>query len=230
MQSRRAGTLDHAELRFIRVGETVQARCPNSPLSRRKFDAMPQSLTIPPEARCLGCGYLLQGLPAHTCPECGRKFDPADPTTFDTRPPHWQRRRWIKRGLWAAGVGLVYMAIGPRAVRTGSLAFTCAVCGEKVTFYRFESIPPSWIPPRYPAFRWTTRTPPPDRAAATTCTGHFFGQIRVRFDLYFGGWVSGNYIRSPTETPTLNGQLTTPDTARDVLRNLMSPNNNGIGP
>ncbi len=33
--------------------------------------------------RCLTCGYILRGLMAHRCPECGRAFDPNDPTTFD---------------------------------------------------------------------------------------------------------------------------------------------------
>jgi hypothetical protein len=34
--------------------------------------------------RCLGCGYILDGLPEPRCPECGRPFDPADPATFFT--------------------------------------------------------------------------------------------------------------------------------------------------
>ncbi len=33
--------------------------------------------SAPSKARCLGCGYLLRGLPAPRCPECGRSFDPA---------------------------------------------------------------------------------------------------------------------------------------------------------
>lgn len=31
---------------------------------------------------CLGCGYLLHGLTADACPECGRTFDPNDPETY----------------------------------------------------------------------------------------------------------------------------------------------------
>jgi hypothetical protein len=30
---------------------------------------------------CGACGYLLHGLPAGNCPECGQSFDPADSTT-----------------------------------------------------------------------------------------------------------------------------------------------------
>lgn len=32
--------------------------------------------------RCLGCRYVLDWLPENRCPECGRRFDPEDPTTF----------------------------------------------------------------------------------------------------------------------------------------------------
>ena len=36
--------------------------------------------------RCLSCHYNLKNLPEHRCPECGRGFDPDDPSTFKTRP------------------------------------------------------------------------------------------------------------------------------------------------
>jgi len=34
----------------------------------------------PDEPRCVGCGYLLIGLPGTVCPECGRQFTPSDET------------------------------------------------------------------------------------------------------------------------------------------------------
>ena len=37
--------------------------------------------------RCLGCGYILDGLPENRCPECGRPFDPGDPSTYLTSRP-----------------------------------------------------------------------------------------------------------------------------------------------
>ena len=46
----------------------------------------------PPEhKRCLGCGYILDGLPEPRCPECGRGFDPLDSRTYRTgpHPPRW---------------------------------------------------------------------------------------------------------------------------------------------
>ena len=35
-------------------------------------------------AYCRSCGYLLRGLEAPFCPECGASFDPGDPTTYRT--------------------------------------------------------------------------------------------------------------------------------------------------
>lgn len=34
------------------------------------------------DRHCLSCDYDLTALPAHRCPECGRAFDPDDPTSF----------------------------------------------------------------------------------------------------------------------------------------------------
>ncbi len=31
---------------------------------------------------CIGCGYIIDGLPWERCPECGRSFNPGDPSTF----------------------------------------------------------------------------------------------------------------------------------------------------
>lgn len=41
--------------------------------------------------RCLKCGYELRRLPEPICPECGRAFDPNDPSTFAS--PARRRRR-----------------------------------------------------------------------------------------------------------------------------------------
>ena len=37
----------------------------------------------PPIGLCLTCGYALHGLPTPRCPECGREFDPLDPSTMN---------------------------------------------------------------------------------------------------------------------------------------------------
>ena len=40
---------------------------------------------MPPTPTCPACNYSLQSLPAGPCPECGRLFDPADPSTYQRR-------------------------------------------------------------------------------------------------------------------------------------------------
>ncbi len=63
-----------------------------------------------PARYCLGknCGYNLRGLPASTtrCPECGWPFDPADPTTYRSRP----LRRWL-RHVKRAALGLAALLL-----------------------------------------------------------------------------------------------------------------------
>lgn len=51
-------------------------------------------LILDENATCMGCGYRLANLPTQRCPECGRWFEPNDPTTYDNRwcLPQW--RRW----------------------------------------------------------------------------------------------------------------------------------------
>ncbi len=44
--------------------------------------AMPDPDPLAQARRCLGCGYILDGLPENRCPECGQPFDPADPSSF----------------------------------------------------------------------------------------------------------------------------------------------------
>lgn len=46
---------------------------------------------------CRSCGYVVDGLPAGPCPECGVAFDPADPETVCDQ---WPVRRWWERH-WA---------------------------------------------------------------------------------------------------------------------------------
>lgn len=52
------------------------------------------SATLPDDARCLKCGYLLRSLLENRCPECGRVFDPADFNTFRYIGHTVSVRRW----------------------------------------------------------------------------------------------------------------------------------------
>ena len=70
-------------------------------------------------ARCRNCGYPLRQLPTTRCPECGRAFDPTDPTTMDLgrRPGHVGR--WLLR---PTGWRMVLLAI------VGASAILAATC------------------------------------------------------------------------------------------------------
>jgi hypothetical protein len=72
-------------------------------------------------ARCQGCQYPLRGLTEARCPECGRPFDPADPTTmwhdrvpgrvgrFFLKPPGWP----LNTATILVGLMMLVAASGP---------------------------------------------------------------------------------------------------------------------
>jgi len=185
---------------------------------------------IPLEARCLTCGYLLRGLPEPVCPECGRRFDPLAPSTFDTKPPEQRRRRrWVKRGGALLCIALLAFAFLPRRILQGTITFTCTRCGQSTAISRWELKPPRWIPFRYPGFRRVSKSSPPNPATMPACDPHRYN-LRIRFDMHMGGSCAAFGSYTPGETYTVNGQLLTLTTAPSVLESLMSPSNNGIGP
>ena len=94
---------------------------------------------------CLDCNYALQGLASRRCPECGRHFDPIDPSTMNMGKPHGPLVRGLlgpTRGIlatsivltlplvlysawWPSRVGLL-TAIGVAYVGVGSAAWIIA--------------------------------------------------------------------------------------------------------
>jgi len=58
--------------------------------------------------RCRGCGYSLVGLTEPRCPECGRRFDPAVPETYETRPPFLFWRYWLPAAAMTVTLGVAY--------------------------------------------------------------------------------------------------------------------------
>jgi len=83
-------------------------------------------------ARCLGCGYSLRGLTEPRCPECGRPFDPADPTTFwRDRVPGRVGRFFLKAPGWpldgVAVLGGLTMLVSDSAPGGYFALFTLAV-------------------------------------------------------------------------------------------------------
>jgi len=55
---------------------------------------------------CLRCGYALQSLPER-CPECGRRFDPARPSTYAATAERHRVRRAVRLLVGAVGVALL---------------------------------------------------------------------------------------------------------------------------
>lgn len=56
----------------------------------------PSAKPISPSKYCKGCFYVLDGCTGEYCPECGRPFDPNQPSTFLREPrPQWRQGwRW----------------------------------------------------------------------------------------------------------------------------------------
>src|SRR5678816_1543008 len=50
---------------------------------------------LKPLGLCLDCNYPLHGLPTPRCPECGREFDPSDPSTMNMGRPLTALNLWI---------------------------------------------------------------------------------------------------------------------------------------
>lgn len=70
---------------------------------------------------CLDCGHDLCGLPVPRCPECGRVFDPADPSTFGNNLRAPRLPRWLKRGaVGALCVAVVLMMWSDEAIVTSA--------------------------------------------------------------------------------------------------------------
>ncbi len=77
---------------------------------------MPQSVVgknnpegLPP--RCIRCAYVLTGLHAGRCPECGLPFNLAIAGTFTIKPPLIGWKFWLPGMLLSVGGGLAVMAL-----------------------------------------------------------------------------------------------------------------------
>ena len=185
----------------------------------------------PPEtACCLKCHYLLRGLVEPVCPECGRPFDPADPTTFLAAPP---RRKWVKRLAIVSVLLLVGFALFPRKVDRLDLTVTCHGCWEQLVATRRELRAPDWVPLRYPGYtsmvrqrarfcpdqhgRTGTVPIPPTTQPASVCRHCYSMSFRHK------GANSGSNGAGRGRVPTLNGMEVTFSTAESVLKTMASP-------
>ena len=187
-----------------------------------------QTLTFQNDACCLTCGYLLRDLPTDTCPECGRDFDPLDAATFDIAGQSRKRRR-VKQVFLLIGLGLLLYALLPRGIMRANINLTCSVCGKMIAVKRWEAKAPRWIPVRYPGINRTRTIPARTASSVAECDKHSF-KVAVRSDLPIGGRVTASASFVEGLNFTYNGVRVTPKTLPQVLRALLAPGNNGIGP
>lgn len=124
---------------------------------------------------------------------------------------------------------MILVVAGPRALLKGRIEFKCAVCGETTTAYRWEPKPPRWIASRLFGLHWTARASASQAGGLLPCGVHSYN-VSVRFDMHNGGSAVAKGTSGPGDTLTLNGMETTVETAPEVLKHLMDPLNNGIGP
>jgi len=86
---------------------------------------------VAPDRCCLACGYRLAGLPAGGCPECGRRFDPADPLTVAAPRDRWLRPR--------TAIDRRRACIDCRHVLVETGSSKCPECGRAFHPERFET-------------------------------------------------------------------------------------------
>lgn len=84
----------------------------------------------PDHKRCLGCGYILDGLPEPRCPECGRGFDPGDWQTYYVPDPRAGRKLVIVALVGAAACALpVALFVGQECVHAAGIYVAPALLG-----------------------------------------------------------------------------------------------------
>lgn len=132
------------------------------------------------EMRCSTCEYNLTGLAAGPCPECGRRFDPAVPASFDTGigSERNQRQMWI--GVVAA-VLLATVAIRFSVKSdTGGVAMLVLMTGVPGLLAFFGGIPLLRRPlsPRLVAL---------SMIPAIVLVGSFY-TLAIHMYLSLGGW------------------------------------------
>lgn len=96
--------------------------------------------TLPDDARCRKCGYLLRGLTENRCPECGRPFDPTDLGTVRYIGLSVSTRRWARAPCMAEVIAVLIVAILMLVFRSRP---TATIRGEPY----FPALWVAWVAP-----------------------------------------------------------------------------------
>jgi hypothetical protein len=108
-----------------------------------------QQTTAQPIGLCLDCGYALCGLPTPRCPECGREFDPLDPSTMNMGRPLTPVIAWVLGPLrWPVSLA-TWAALG-------FALWTARLPGEQIanssSIYILITLGVFWL--SWPLIRW----------------------------------------------------------------------------
>jgi predicted RNA-binding Zn-ribbon protein involved in translation (DUF1610 family) len=178
-------------------------------------------------AFCLGCGYRLHGLPEARCPECGRDFNPDDPSSVDASPRRAYRRKWMRRGVLAVTIAAILFGVAPRRLLKGSMSFSCLDCGDEITIRRWEPVAPRWISTRYPGFSYASAgQSAPVSVPAVRCRRHHY-RIRVAADFPIGSCTGSGAVTDAADI-SVNDQCASPESAAAILKGMMAPTARGI--
>ena len=175
-------------------------------------------------ACCLGCGYALRGLPDSVCPECGRGFDPGDPTTFDLYEN--RRRRRAKRVVVVvAALGLL-AAFAPRGIMTSTVTLTCPDCKVVYRTARYELRPPERLGASYPAIYLPLvehkEEPHED------CPKHRY-DVSVSLQTRMVVQGNGNASADPGDVCDVEGIPAFPKNAREMIESMLRGNGLSLG-
>jgi hypothetical protein len=130
-------------------------------------------------------------------------------------------------------LGGLAFALTPRGVSYGKFTFECIRCHEVITVERWQLAPPSWIPIAYPGMNRTTHSTAPRATTAprVACSRHRYASstyIRIATPGSDTPWWSMQSSPSPgppyERVETYNGRPSTPQTAADIMKYLMSDN------
>lgn len=116
------------------IGLIILAALPDREHERKTLESMSVDATQPaiddgPVLRCAGCGYILSGISASTCPECGRPYDASNLASM--RVTDVDGRDWLDKDRipWTARWSLICGLFSIVLVCTLFFNLVSALCG-----------------------------------------------------------------------------------------------------